>query len=327
MSKLLSIVVPVYNVEDYVETCVRSLLCGTSLHETEILLIDDGSTDQSGVICDQLAASLENVQVYHKKNGGLSDARNYGMHRACGDYIVFIDSDDFVREDMMDRILPILREKKLQVLLWDADMYDEAGNPADMDSSYYHHLGTPSGKILSGQKIIESQLAYRNDYVTTVWLGVYGRQFLLDHNLWFEKNLLHEDEMWTQKVLIEAKRVLYLKEAFYGYRVRENSIMRKSNKNYQKNIECLIYIHRSLYAYYDWKVKDQQFCKKLKGNTTKRFLHMIGKYEVCRYPNLLARIDRGQILKNANTRKDRIRAMILRCSPRAYCLVVKLLKR
>lgn len=327
MSKLLSVVVPVYNVEDYVETCVRSLLPVEASEEIEILLIDDGSTDHSGELCDQLASSYANVQVYHKANGGLSDARNYGMHRADGEYIVFIDSDDFVREDMMNRILPVLRKGKVQVLLWDADMYDEKGAPAGMDSSYYHHLGAPANKICSGQKIIESQLAFRNDYVTTVWLGAYRRQFLLDNNFWFEKGLLHEDEMWTQKVLIEAQKVVYLKEAFYGYRVRKDSIMRQTNKNYQRNIECLIYIHSSLYVYYGWKVKDSAFRKKLKGNTTKRYLHMIGKYEVWRYPELVSRINRKQIYKNASTKKDRIRAMILRGSVKGYCKVVKLLKR
>ena len=95
----VSIVVPVYNVESYLERCVESLLKQDIMDPIEILLIDDGSTDQSGAICDAYAKQNPQILVYHKENGGLSDARNFGLDRANGAYILFVDSDDFIEPD------------------------------------------------------------------------------------------------------------------------------------------------------------------------------------------------------------------------------------
>ena len=187
-------------------------------------------------------------------------------------------------------------------------------------------MGVAENVLCTGQKVIESQLAYRNDYVTTVWLGLYNRDFLINNNFWFEKDLLHEDEMWTQKVLIEAKKVMYINSGLYCYRMRENSIMRQVDKDYTRNIAALIYIHSSLLSYYDWKVIDDNFKKKLKGNTVKRYLHMIGKYQVYRYHDLAKRINRRQLFLNATEKKDKIRSLLLMVNIQVYCIVVRYLK-
>ena len=101
----VSIVVPVYNVESYLERCVESLLKQDIMDPIEILLIDDGSTDQSGAICDAYAKQNPQILVYHKENGGLSDARNFGLDRANGAYILFVDSDDFIEPDSCSSLL------------------------------------------------------------------------------------------------------------------------------------------------------------------------------------------------------------------------------
>ncbi len=322
MDLQISVVVPIYNVEQYLQTCLQSIV-GRHEDITEILLIDDGSTDSSGDIADSYAQKYPNVKAYHKQNGGLSDARNYGLSRARGKYVFFPDSDDFVKENTLDILLAQIAERDLDVVLWDADIYNEKGEKSAADSSYYHHAGAVSDCICTGTDVIKEQIAHRNDYVTTVWLGLYNRRLLLENNLWFEKGLLHEDEMWTQKVFIAAERVLYLNEALYCYRKRQNSIMRQADKNSSANIACLIYIHTSLMAYYDWKIDDAALKKMLKGNTVKRYLHMIGKYEVYKYPTLKKRIDRKQLFLNANTKKDKIRAFILMVNIRLYCVMNK----
>lgn len=322
---LLSIVLPIYNVSKYLDDCMKTII-GKNEDLVEILLIDDGSTDDSGKIADSYAVCNKNVKTYHKKNGGLSDARNYGLLRAKGKYVFFLDSDDFVKDEMIDILVEVLSTKKLEVLLWDADIYDQYGNRMKVDSSYYHHMGVAENVLCTGQKVIESQLAYRNDYVTTVWLGLYNRDFLINNNFWFEKDLLHEDEMWTQKVLIEAKKVMYINSGLYCYRMRENSIMRQVDKDYTRNIAALIYIHSSLLSYYDWKVIDDNFKKKLKGNTVKRYLHMIGKYQVYRYHDLAKRINRRQLFLNATEKKDKIRSLLLMVNIQVYCIVVRYLK-
>ena len=101
---LVSVIVPVYNVEDYLEQCVLSIIAQT-YHELEILLVDDGSTDESGVICDRLSEVDARVAVYHKANGGLSDARNYGLRRALGQWVSFIDGDDYVSPVFIEVLL------------------------------------------------------------------------------------------------------------------------------------------------------------------------------------------------------------------------------
>lgn len=321
MEILISIILPIYNVEKYLDDCMKMII-GRHENAVEIILVDDGSTDESGKIADLYADTYENVTVYHKQNGGLSDARNYGLLRAGGKYVFFLDSDDFVQENTVDILVPLVEKNELDIVLWDADIYDECGKKMDVDSSYYHHVGVQEKSICTGQNVIEAQLACRNDYVTTVWLGLYNRDFLIDHNFWFEKNLLHEDELWTQKVLIEADKVMYIDQALYCYRMRNNSIMRHSDKNYSRNIAALVYIYSSLMAYYDWKISDTEFRKKLKANTVKRYLHMIGKYHACQYPDLAKRINRKQIFLNAATVKDKIKSLLLLISMHVYCAVM-----
>lgn len=99
MDKYISFIVPVYNVEDYLEQCIESLL-HQNIPESqyEIILVDDGSVDLSGKICEQYSMGYENIKCFHKENGGLSDARNYGLERAEGKYILFVDSDDYIRK-------------------------------------------------------------------------------------------------------------------------------------------------------------------------------------------------------------------------------------
>lgn len=322
---LLSIILPIYNVSKYLDDCMKSII-GKNEDLVEILLIDDGSTDDSGELADSYSICNKNVKTYHKKNGGLSDARNYGLMRARGEYVFFLDSDDFVKDEMIDILLAVLSTKKLEILLWDADIYDQYGIKMEVDSSYYHHISVEESILCTGQKIIERQLACRNDYVTTVWLGLYNRDFLINNNFWFEKGLLHEDEMWTQKVLIEAKKVMYINSDLYCYRMRENSIMRQLDKDHSKNIAALIYIYSSLLSYYDWKVYDDNFKKKLKGNTVKRYLHMIGKYQVYRYHHLAKKIDRKQLFLNAIGKKDKIRSLLLIINMHAYCIAMKCLR-
>lgn len=105
---LISVIIPVYNVEKYLRRCVESVMLQT-YKDIEILLIDDGSTDGSGQICDELAYKDRRIHVFHKENGGVSSARNLGIERACGDYICFVDSDDWIDIDYFENAIPVLK--------------------------------------------------------------------------------------------------------------------------------------------------------------------------------------------------------------------------
>ena len=319
---LISIIIPVYNVEKYVDECIKSILEGNRLDQIEILLIDDGSTDSSGSICDNY--SSEKVKVYHKINGGLSDARNYGLLRANGKYVFFVDSDDIISPGAINKLYELIKKEDVDVVLWDAIIIEEDGEISqNQDDEYYVHHGLKKMSHYTGIEIIEKQLKKNDDYVTTVWSGLYRKELILSEHIWFEKGLLHEDELWTQKVFICAKDIFYLKEQIYFYRKRTNSIMNQVEKNFEKNIQSLIYIYSTLPIYLDWKLDDKQFIKKMKGNIAKRYLHMIFKYNVSNYPSLSKRINKMEILKDAGNSIDKLRALILIININLYCWTMK----
>ena len=131
MKKKISIIIPVYNVENYLRQCIESIL-EQEYEEKEIILVDDGSTDNSGSICDEYADKYENVLVIHKENGGLSDARNVGLAKAAGEYVLFVDSDDFVEENSLSPIVEIVNANPVDVVLLEAQKYYADGTNIPM---------------------------------------------------------------------------------------------------------------------------------------------------------------------------------------------------
>lgn len=324
---ILSIIVPVYNVEKFLKKGVDSLLNTELLEKIEILLIDDGSTDSSGKICDELGKNHENIKVYHKQNGGLSDARNYGLIRATGEYVLFFDSDDMFVEKGIDLVLRKLMSTHVDIILWDAIEIDENdGNINDDGYSVYCHDGVKTECIISGLDSIICQLNDHNDYITTVWSGAYNRKYLMDNQLWFEKGLLHEDELWTQKVLITPCSIYYIGEKLYKYRIRSNSIMNNSKKDKSINLKSLIYAYECVYAYCDWKIEELQIRRLIKGNISKRYLHSIYQLQAYRYRVLSKTINKNEIFRNAYGMRDKIRALILKLNIKVYCISISLVK-
>ena len=292
MKMLLSVIIPVYNVEKYLIECIESV---RGYPDTEIILVDDGSTDKSADICDSYHD--ENIMTVHKKNGGLSSARNTGLTLAKGKYIYFMDSDDYITD--FRKILDFISRKECEILLFDG-----------IGEDYYTHHGLKENIHYTGIECIEMQLKKCGDYPTTVWLGVYQREYLLKNDFFFEENLLHEDELWTQKVLINAKDICYMNEKLYFYRKRENSITEKTG---EKNLSDLIYIFDEMYQYTD--------NKRIKANISKRYLHAVVNFKAWKYD---LKIDKKKIFSNAGG-FDRIRAFILMLNTKLYCKVSEML--
>lgn len=323
MDILLSIIVSAYNVSDYLDDCMKSIV---EKYEDiiEILVVDDGSTDDSGKIADGYANRYGNVTTYHKHNGGLSDARNYGLLHAKGKYVFFLDSDDMVSDEYFQQIVEHLISFQGEVLLWDAELVDESGRHLkSLAENYYTHAGADTESLCSGERLIDQQLRDHGDFVTTVWLGAYSRKMLLDNQLWFEKGLIHEDELWTPRVLLQSDKVLYMPLQFYQYRIRSNSIMTGGKKDRSKNLASIAYAFSTLYAYYDWKIENQQFRRCIKANLTKRYLHKISQYNAYHYPEIAKRIPKFTILNTAKGFKDKCRAFVLMLSGKLYCFLTK----
>lgn len=216
--KQISVVIPVYNVENFVEECIESVLQQT-YRNIEIILVDDGSTDSSGEICDKWANKDERIIVYHKANGGLSDARNYGIQRAHGFYIYLLDSDDFLLKS--DSLELMVRESETLK----ADIVIAAYAELQNDKKDHFIQQEKKGYLLEKA----SALAYQCDYAT------YRSIFVVAHNKLYKKALfeqisypegkLHEDEFTTYKLYLKADKIVYLPYVTYAYRIRENSIM------------------------------------------------------------------------------------------------------
>lgn len=316
---LLSIIIPIYNVEKYLEVCIKSVLNQIANFKYEVLLINDGSRDNSDEICKKIEKENINVKYYYKQNGGLSDARNYGLKLAKGKYVYFLDSDDLVSENFFEKISSKIQDD-FDIIFFDAEEIDENGEK--IAGSFYVHRGLKENKIMDGKSSIELQLKENKEFQTAVWLGIYNLKFLIKNNMFFEKGLLHEDEMWTPKVILNSNKNIYINEKLYLYRKRENSIMTtKVNRN--KNVKAMIYIFNTLYDYYDFKIEDNEFRKIIKDNLSKRYLHAISKWNFSKYKREKNRIDKKNIFRNSHAIKNILRAIILKINVNLYCLITK----
>lgn len=212
----ISIIVPVYNTAKYLHSCIESVLAQT-FTDWELLLIDDGSTDDSAIICDEYAAKDERIRVFHKENGGVSSARNLGLDNAQGEWITHIDSDDWVEQEMLAKMLAKAEETDADVVI--CDFFFAQGDKRAL----YHSIDWDDDKTES-----------LNRYITSVWTTVWGsiakRSLYTDHNLHSPRGITYcEDFHLMVRLCYFAKRVVHIAEPFYNYRQQQASIMHNLN--------------------------------------------------------------------------------------------------
>ncbi|MCI8292030.1 MAG: glycosyltransferase [Hespellia sp.] len=216
----LSVIVPVYNVEQYLEECLNSLLSQTDPFD-EILLINDGSTDSSGKICERYARQYPQVLLINQENAGLGEARNAGLRRVSGGYVIFVDSDDYVRAKTCEAIKKALAVREVDVLLYNADIqYDVAFTER---KSAFCHMEELDGKYLHGMDYLEKALPAR--YTSSACVAAYRRSFLENGQIHFPKGIYFEDHLFSLQVMSNAKMVSGIPDALYVRRCREDSIM------------------------------------------------------------------------------------------------------
>lgn len=226
-SPKISIIVPVYKVEQYLPKCVDSILAQT-YQDWELLLIDDGSPDKSGKICDEYAQKDERIRVFHKENGGVSSARNLGLDYAEGDYVMFVDSDDWISNECLQVCFDEIKKDKLDAL--------QFGFISVTDD-----LEIPRVKIatllLNGEKYIQT-----NNFNVCVWGGIYKRVIIEEYKLRFPKELkLAEDQIFVLSFIRKAVRIKYLDHAMYYYLQRSDSAVHTpKSEDMLKSCEYLI---------------------------------------------------------------------------------------
>lgn len=211
MDELISVIVPVYNVEKYVEKCVLSLI-RQSYKNIEIILVDDGSTDESGEICEKLISLDRRLNVYHKKNGGLSSARNYGMKLAKGEILAFIDSDDCVHENFFEILMDARKQTGADIVSSDLFLFSD-----EKDINVENKIAS-SAKVLCGSDILKEYFVPKGKKIYIyhgLCMKIYNKR--LFSNLWFENGRLHEDLFITYKLLRRAKTFCYVDSPLYFY--------------------------------------------------------------------------------------------------------------
>lgn len=216
---LVSVIVPVYNVERFIRQCVASIV-GQTYECLEIILVDDGSPDGCPDICDELARSDSRIRVVHKKNGGLSSARNAGMDIASGEYILFVDSDDYIDTDLVSLAIAQLRQDGSEICLFKHQIYyDESG----ILEPYREAAAFPSGGTSAGEDALRHlvhQEIHNYAFIRIAKTELYRRI-----GFRFPEGLLMEDLATSYLVYSEATQVSYLDKFLYYYRVRMGSIV------------------------------------------------------------------------------------------------------
>ncbi|EFX58188.1 glycosyltransferase, group 2 family protein [Streptococcus sp. M334] len=221
MDELISVIVPIYNTEKYLVECVESLRKQT-YSNIEIILVDDGSTDASIEICDELAEKDSRVKVFHKKNEGVAVARNFGIQQSNGQYVVIVDSDDVAVDRMIEVLYTQIKEKDADIAVGNYYIYDES------DGNFYYYITDDNYcvEVLSPQELIDRQAGAwqwnSSAFIVTV-AKLYKKDLFKDVS--FTHGRRFDDEASTHRIFLRSKKTVFINDNLYLYRRRSGSIM------------------------------------------------------------------------------------------------------
>lgn len=272
----VSIIVPIYNVEEYIERCVNSILCQT-YHNIEVLLIDDGSTDKSSEIINEYGKSDSRVKVYHKNNGGLSDARNFGLIKSSGEYVCFIDADDYIHKDFVSCLLDICISHECDIA--------QCSFARTSGEDTFSVVRNSSVTLLNNIQMLNN--LYGENYVNTVIVcnKLYKRE--LFESIQFPINKIHEDEATTYKLYYNANRIGVTENVMYYYYQRPNSIMQKQFNI--KKLDILWAIEQRISFYADEGLMDLFYkdCYKYLTKILKCYYEIVHSKEISDKKNIV----------------------------------------
>lgn len=244
----ISFIVPVYNMKKYLTDCIDSILKQTVM-EKEIILVDDGSVDESVLICDSFAEKYDFIRVIHKENGGISSARNAGIRIAQGDYICFVDSDDFFKCDFSCHFLELCYQNNLDIIRGWYGIYEE-------DTKTYSEHEFPfisyNNQVVSGREFLRKSV-YEHANEVVPWLGFFKREYLLKHNLHFPDGIAYEEDQlfFLEALLCDSNcRVMQTDLEFYAYRKRVGSATKTPTLKHAQDIIFVVDKESKLIEHY-----------------------------------------------------------------------------
>ena len=230
MRKTVSIIVPIYNCEKWIQECVDSLI-HQSYREIQIILVDDGSTDEGGAICDKLTKRYRQVETIHKINGGVSSARNYGMEAAIGDYIAFVDADDYLDPHILESAVNAIEVNPCDLLCWNAYEIDSETNVIrrcrEMPDGYI-----PIDEFRAAVIADYNKTFYAGKYARAVWGKLFCSKIIKENCVEFQENLyIGEDAVFLLNYLKNTDKVYLVNEYGYYYRLLVTSAVRKYKRD------------------------------------------------------------------------------------------------
>lgn len=221
----VSVIIPIYNVEEYIEECLVSVMKQT-LKEIEIICVNDGTPDHSMQIIEKYAKEDERIVIINKENGGLSSARNAGLRVARGEYVYFLDSDDYLKAETLEALYSEVTKNNLDTIYFDAESFFENSELQETQQSYaeYYQRENIYGEIVSGQQMLADMVRNRQ-FRASACLQMNRRSLLEEHHIVFKEGIIHEDNLFAVRVTLYAERVKHVAKKYYMRRLREDSIM------------------------------------------------------------------------------------------------------
>lgn len=316
----VSLIVPVYNVKNYLERCVKSIINQTE-KDIEIILVDDGSTDGSSLICDELAERDNRITVFHKANGGLSSARNCGIERAKGKYLCFIDSDDIISPYFVEHLLTLIEKYNCDIAVGRYEFFTEKEPVFSNEEK--------GVEIVEGKNALDKLFGKSYVTATVAWNKLYKKELFND--IKYPEGLINEDEATAYRLFYITNRVAFSENIIYGYYMRADSITKSpfSKRNFdflkiawerceffkEKNEEKYYYLFLKNYC---WTLLEfSKKTKKILGDS-KKSKELVKEFK-----------EKSKILKKSLyiSKSKRIAIGLIRWFPSLYFLLKKKQKR
>ena len=308
-----SIIIPIYNTERFLKRCIESCLSQT-YKNIEVILVNDGSTDHSKEICERYERKDSRICLLDKKNEGVSKARNDAIKTATGDYIIFLDSDDYLENTACERVDEILSKQRLDILCCVAKEWNKR-NTKMLDSSKVLY-----GKVVRGKEYIKNELK-NNKWRAVIWVNVYRRGFLLEKKLFFESNVVHEDVEWLPHVFFNANTCLDTDILIYNYVKRKDSIT--TRRDYLDNYRSVnVYVPKFIKKL--GELSDHELYALLLDEMCTIYLSVFYKAQITRKEKL--KINLPLLRKMAQSKKNKWKVRLVSFSPRLYCCLNYMLK-
>lgn len=252
----ISIIVPVYNVEDYIEKCIKSIL-NQVFTEFELILVDDGSTDNSGNICDKYAEKDNRIIVIHKENGGISSARNIGLNIAKGEYIAFVDSDDYINKNMYHTLYNLIIKTQSDIAMCN---YKTISKDEEVNLNEDQIINSHDIKCINNIQYLNNLYGKDKVKYIVMWNKLYKNEIF--RKLRFKDSRIEEDEFIIHHVLYLSDKIVYIDKNYYYYMQRNNSIvgskynLKRLDKIYALEDRIEFFKEKKLVDLYNKAVKD-----------------------------------------------------------------------